>query len=170
MQRQRVHISTHVAFIAFLFVPLACYAQVYRCSSGGQQVYQQQPCAETGMTGKELKIAPTPTSTATAVPSPPPAPPSVSEARQPDITKPEQPAKSPLESLADRCLDWYRPMLRDPRGAYQRGASLEKGVLSMTIYATNGFGGYVTRRGACEFKGSRLDETWTKIQAGRLGW
>jgi hypothetical protein len=78
--------------------------------------------------------------------------------------------KSDLELQADRCLDWYRPLLRDPRGAYTSGSASEKGVLSLTIHATNAHGGYVPLPAACEFRNGVLDEGWTQIHAKRHGW
>ena len=78
--------------------------------------------------------------------------------------------KSELELQADRCLDWYRPLLRDPRGAYTSGSAYEKGVLSLTIHATNAHGGYVPQSAACEFRNGVLDEGWTQIHAKRHGW
>jgi hypothetical protein len=75
--------------------------------------------------------------------------------------------KSPLEKEADTCLAWYKPMLRDPAGAYYSAPSKEGRVVSMTVHATNGYGGYVTKAAACEIVNGRIDEDWTKIQAQR---
>lgn len=77
---------------------------------------------------------------------------------------------SDLDRLASQCLDWYRPLLRDPAGAYFGGPSFVSGTLTMTLYGRNGFGGYVPKKAACEFKSGRLDHDWTKIQAKRAGW
>jgi len=77
---------------------------------------------------------------------------------------------SDLDRLASQCLDWYRPLLRDPAGAYYGAPSFVSGTLTMTLYGRNGFGGYVPKKAACEFKGGRLDHDWTKIQAKRAGW
>lgn len=88
------------------------------------------------------------------------------------LTQPAAPvARSPIAALADACLDWYRPLLRDPRGAYWRDASVDKlDVLHLTIYATNGFGGYVSKAAACEVRNGAIDHGWTRTHAGRLGW
>jgi hypothetical protein len=80
------------------------------------------------------------------------------------------PSKLELEAAADRCLDWYRPRLRDPRGAYHRDAVLDKGVLHLTIHATNRYGGYVAKAAACEIKRGEVDVSWTRIHARRLSW
>ena len=68
------------------------------------------------------------------------------------------------------CLDWYRPMLRDPRSAYFTDPSKEGRVLTLVVKATNGFGGYVSKAAACEIKGGSIDHDWTKIHAQRKGW
>ncbi len=82
----------------------------------------------------------------------------------------QAPRKSVLEIEAEQCLAWYRPLLRDPAGAYYREPSKESRVLSITVHATNGFGGYVPKRAACEFVNGKLDDGWTKIQAKRANW
>ena len=79
--------------------------------------------------------------------------------------------KSALESQADQCLAWYKPLLRDPASAYYSSPKFEdKRVLRMTLHATNGFGGVVTRMAACEFDNGKFSDDWTKIQARRLEW
>jgi hypothetical protein len=84
---------------------------------------------------------------------------------------PPAPATSPIDGLAEACLNWYRPMLRDPRGAYWRDASIDKlDVLRLAIHATNGFGGYVAKAAACEVRAGRIDDGWTRTQATRMGW
>ena len=145
-------------------------AQVFRCTVGGKPVYQQQPCENVGGKGQEIKLqaAPLPFSQA---PSQAPAKTESPAAPTPTPVEPTTvEAKSPVEVMADQCLDWYRPMLRDPRGAYHRDAYRSKDVLTISIFATNGFGGYVKRQAACEFRGARLEATWTKMQAERMGW
>ena len=151
-------------------------AQVYRCKSGGKVQYQQSPCEATGGTGGELKIPSSatrslPPSPVKPVESPPPdaAPSSPPQPPAPSFQAAE-PKKTHLETQAEMCLNWYRHFLRDPRGAYYRDASKEKGVLRLVIYATNGYGGYVQRSAACEFKGRQLDQDWTTIHAKRAGW
>lgn len=80
------------------------------------------------------------------------------------------PRKSLLEQEADTCLAWYKPLLRDPAGAYHSQPSKESRVLTLTVHATNGYGGYTTKSAACEFFNGRLDADWTKIHADRRGW
>jgi hypothetical protein len=156
---------------------LACLAasahatQVYRCKGPtGQTVFQQAPC----MDGTQVDVAPT-NSVAAEKPAPLPASASA-PAASPAAPEPAaataraDAAKLSLEAIADKCLDWYRPRLRDPRGAYQREARLDKTVLHLTIYATNRFGGYVSKAAACEVKGGDLDVSWSAIHAKRLGW
>lgn len=74
------------------------------------------------------------------------------------------------DDLVAQCLDWYRPRLKNPGGAYARIASRVGSVLTITIYATNSFGGYIPKEAACEVKNGRIDHDWTKIQAERAGW
>jgi hypothetical protein len=79
--------------------------------------------------------------------------------------------KSAVELQADQCLAWYKPLLRDPASAYYSSPKFEdKRVLRMTLHATNGFGGVVTRMAACEFDNGKFSDDWTKIQARRLEW
>lgn len=69
------------------------------------------------------------------------------------------PAQGPgaLAALANDCLNYHRPGLRDPAGAYWSGASLDKlDVLRMTLHATNGFGGYVAKGVSCEVRNGQL--------------
>jgi len=118
-----------------------------------------RPASLSGNTGAKASPPPSPTA-APAAPTPP-AP----LAQQP---RSEEPTPLQVESAA--CLAWYRPALRDPAGAYLTGPSKEGRVVSITVHATNGYGGYVTRPAACEFINGRLDQDWTKIHAKRAGW
>ena len=79
-------------------------------------------------------------------------------------------AQSPLASEAGMCLEWYRPRLRDPAGAYYTEPSKQGRVLSITVHATNGYGGYVTKRAACEIHNGKLNPAWTKTHAERGDW
>ena len=79
-------------------------------------------------------------------------------------------AQSPLASEAGMCLEWYRPRLRDPAGAYYTEPSKQGRVLSITVHATNGYGGYVTKRAACEIHNGKLNLAWTKTHAERGDW
>lgn len=163
-----------VALVALQAVSIAATAQVFRCTVKDQVVYQQAPCAVSGGSGAALKIHATaapPTASASAIPKPAQAAPVTAP---PPAVVNIGPAsalqRSDLQTDADTCLDWHRPMLRDPRSAYWRDAEIVQGVLNITVHATNGFGGYVTRPAACEFKNGLLDEGWTKTQAKRRGW
>lgn len=156
--------------------PQMAMAQVYRCTVNGQPTYQQAPCETAGGTGVQVRIKAPPLSSGTpparpaSVAAAPPAASAASAPAAPPTAPPRAPVKSDLERYADACLDWYRPRLRDPAGAYHRGAALDRGVLTLTLYATNGFGGYVDKRAACEVKDGKIDDGWTKIHAKRLGW
>lgn len=70
-------------------------------------------------------------------------------------------ADPPSQQLVDECLDYFRPMLRDPRGAYADKAQLqtvknrerpdfpEWREVVLDGRATNGFGGYVAQKFNC---------------------
>lgn len=149
---------------------------INKCTGAdGKIAFQDAPCA-----GKGEKIEVHPASgpaqpaqpAAPTAPAPPvaPAAPAPGVAPAPVAAPPAAAAKSPLDREAELCLAWYRPLLRDPAGAYYTEPSKEGRVVSMTVHATNGFGGYVTRRAACEILQGKLNETWTKIHAERGGW
>ncbi|WP_187305980.1 DUF4124 domain-containing protein [Diaphorobacter nitroreducens] len=140
----------------------------------GKVVFQDAPCM-----GQGEKIEVRPASGHTARPPyPASSVPTVSQAPAPSPAPaalpapvPVAPMKSVLESQADQCLAWYRPLLRDPASAYYSEPKFQdKRVLRMTLHATNGFGGVVTRMAACEFDNGKLSAEWTKIQAKRLEW
>lgn len=159
--------------------------QLYKCEVGGRVEFRQAPC-ESNAKSESIKVRTAPGPAPAPLPRQDPSasapsykPPTGPQAQtntpspQPALPAAPQPmaaAKSPTDRMADTCLDWYRPHLRDPRGAYHRDASYDKGVLTITIYATNGYGGYVQDTGRCEFKAGKLDEGWTKIHAKRLNW
>lgn len=139
----------------------------------GKVTFQDAPCPGQG---EKIDVRPAsghavraslPTPSAPATPSQPPA---VAPAAL-HAPAPATPAKSALEVHADQCLAWYKPFLRDPASAYYSAPKFEdKRVLNMTLHATNGFGGVVTRMAACEFDNGKLSDDWTKIQAKRLEW
>lgn len=68
------------------------------------------------------------------------------------------------------CLAWYKPLLRDPMGAYYTEARRERRVVHITVHGTNGYGGYVTKPAACEIYAGKLNEAWTKNHARWGGW
>ncbi len=167
------------AFVALCGTPLPSEAQVFRCDIGGKTVYQQVACEVSGGKGTPIAIQPAPPATRVAAPLPvrvkpeePAPPPPPAGAIGPQQPSPAQ-AKSELQSMADACLDWYRPRLRNPNTAYHRDAQMGGvggTVLSLVIYGTNGFGGYVGKPAACEVKNGLIDQGWTRTHAGRNGW
>jgi hypothetical protein len=80
------------------------------------------------------------------------------------------PPKSAMDLEADMCLAWYRPLLRDPVGAYYTNTAKSKRVFSMDLHATNGYGGYVIKRASCEIHNGKLNDAWTKNHAREGGW
>jgi hypothetical protein len=173
-------LSISLLLVAAFASSVAHAQQLYKCEVAGRVEYRQQPCDNSAKSETvRVRTAPAPnpatrpaaTASSTGAPtSPPQNAPLPSQPAAPAAQPPAQQAKSPIEYMADACLDWYRPHLRDPRGAYHREPTLDKGVLTITIYATNGHGGYVQDTGRCEFKSGRIDDGWTKIHAKRLNW
>lgn len=166
---------THAILLAALLAASPAWA-INKCTGAdGKVVYQDAPCEGKG---EKIEVRPASGPARSAPPAAPqtPAPPPIPAAPQPQAAVPVPPGpaagatKSPLEREAEMCLAWYRPKLRDPAGAYFTEASKQGRVVSMTVHATNGFGGYVTRRAACEIHQGKLNETWTKIHAERNGW
>jgi len=148
---------------------------VNKCTgSDGKVSFQDAPCTA----GKAEKVAVSvqplidPNAAAEAANRAKPATALVATTVPPTVQAPApaQPMRSPLEQEAEICLNWYRPSLRDPAGAYFTTLSKEGRVLKMMIHATNGYGGYVKQEGVCEFKYGSIDEGWTKIHAKRAGW
>lgn len=157
-----------VLFAAALLLVAPAWA-VNKCTGpDGKVVFQDAPCAGKG---EKLDVRP---ASGTASAAAPISASSVNAPAPPAPAVPAQPAptavKSPITREADMCLAWYRPKLRDPAGAYYTEPSKDGRVLSITIHATNGYGGYVTQRGSCEFLNGKLDNDWTVIHAARGGW
>ncbi|NMM75362.1 hypothetical protein B2J88_20145 [Rhodococcus sp. SRB_17] len=149
---------------------------VNKCTGpDGKVSFQDGPCAGKG---EKLDVRPASGGARAAVPErslQAPMPPADAALPLPGaavLPTPTAPiaTKSLLTREADECLSWYRPKLRDPAGAYYTGPLKNGRVLSITIHATNGYGGYVTQRGSCEFNNGKLDGDWTKIHATRDGW
>lgn len=147
---------------------------INKCTIDGQVVFQDAACPGKGET---LVVKPA------SGRSPGALAPVTAPVQTPDFNAnaPSQPmqaqtpapgpaAKSPLEVEADMCLAWYRPLLRDPKGAYYTNISKEKRVFSMDLHATNGYGGYVIKRASCEIYNGKLNEAWTKNHAKWGGW
>ncbi|WP_295951730.1 hypothetical protein [Rhodoferax sp.] len=80
------------------------------------------------------------------------------------------PAASPLDGEAQMCLNFIKPMLKDPGSPYVQDVRKEGTVLSMSLYAKNTYGGYTSKAASCEIKNSQLDVGWTNIHLKRLGW
>lgn len=166
-------IKQAVFLIAVLLSAAPTWA-INKCKGpDGKVVFQDAPCAGQG---EKLDVRPA-SGHAARAPSPAPSAPAPAQIAAPapapatPVPAPAAPVKSVLESQADQCLAWYRPLLRDPASAYYSNPKLEdKRVLRMTLHATNGFGGVVTRMAACEFDNGKLSADWTKIQAKRLEW
>lgn len=157
--------------------PGAAWA-VYKCPlPGGGTAFQDQPCeggavinvkpaSGPARVAKPQAPATAPAEAAAPAPAAKPAPQAVAQVNQ----EPARTPPGPLDNEARMCLAWYRPMLRDPSGAYFSNPAKDGRVLSIDVHATNGFGGYVIKRAACEINAGRLDDDWTKIHAARGGW
>jgi hypothetical protein len=157
---------------------LSAHGQVHKCVINGQVEYQQEPCAANAKSSN-VRYQSAPESTPTVKPAagaPAPKVEPAAIAPQPKA-EPQPPVKTGLERMADACFEWYRPMLRDPRSAYYRNPSFapsiigsNTGLLHLTIYATNGYGGYVDKHAVCEYSSGTLSQDWTQIQSKRSGW
>ena len=165
--------------IATLALTAACMpamAQVYRCpDASGRTVIQQMPCAG----GKAIDVRPAsghaPVQAPASQAKPAASAPTLAATPQSAPTPPPQPVaagtqQSPLDREAAMCLDWYRPMLYNPKGAYLTKPSKEGRVVKMTLHGTNVYGGVVTKEASCEILNGKLDNDWTQIHADRLGW
>lgn len=139
----------------------------------GKVAFQDAPCVGKG---EKLDVRPASGAAITSAPTAQPKTPAPQAAQSavPALNAPpvQPPAsqKSQWAREADMCLAWYQPRLRDPAGAYYSEASKDGRVLSITIHGTNGYGGYVTKRGKCEIHNGKLDHDWTEIHAKREGW
>ena len=87
-----------------------------------------------------------------------------------ELPAPVATAKPGLEPEGDMCLEYLKPLLKDPGSPYYRNLQKDGTVLSMELFAKNTLGGYTSKPAACEIKNGRLDEGWTKIHLKRLGW
>lgn len=163
-------------FIVALLAGLKAAWAVNKCTGAdGKVSFQDAPCAGNG---EQIDVRPASGPARAAAPAATPQPPipKVSAPVPPPAAPavPVQPApvatKSPIEREADECLAWYRPKLRDPAGAYYTAPSKDRRTLSITIHATNGYGGYVTQRASCDFINGKFDASWTKIRAKDGGW
>lgn len=144
---------------------------IHKCTGpDGRITFQDQPCVGVGesFTAKPASGHTRAPSTHSALPD---KTPKIEEASKPSPTQAAPISRRPqLDIDADACLAWYLPKLRDPNGAYYKNPRLDKRVLTITLYATNGYGGYVSKEAACEILDGRLDDSWTKTHARRGGW
>lgn len=149
---------------------------VNKCTApDGRVTFQDAPC--TTALAERLTVRPAAGAVAPAAARPPPASsPATSSTQPPAPTSTptaaanRAPQKSALDHEADTCLAWYLPLLRDPAHAYYTEPRKDGRVLTITVHATNGYGGYVTKPASCEFKDGILDHDWTKIHADRGKW
>lgn len=149
------------ALLAAAALPAAAQ-QVFKCPGpNGGTVFQQAPCTD----GARVKVAAG--NTTAAVRAPDTAAPAqwAPKAAGQIGGQVAQETAAALPMLAEKCLDYYRPRLRDPRGAYHTAASLDKRVLRFDIHATNGYGGYVVKAAACEVMGNDIDASWSAKHA-----
>lgn len=168
--RKLVLIALAVCLVAFFAVLKNAWA-VNKCTGpDGKVSFQDAPCAGKGE-HIDARPASGPAHATAPAATPQPPTPKISAPAPPPAT-PAAPVatKSPIEREADECLAWYRPKLRDPAGAYYTEPSKDIHTLSMTIHATNGYGGYVTKRASCDFINGKFDASWTKIRAKDGGW
>ena len=146
---------------------------VNKCTGpDGKFAFQDAPCSGAGEAisikpaSGNAPVAPAPKTT---VP-PPAAPPTPVPVVTPSAAPAAPSKKSQLDVDAEVCLAWYKPLLRDPKGAYFSNAKRENRVVSLDLHGTNGYGGYVIKEAACEIHGGKLNEAWTKTHAKRRGW
>jgi hypothetical protein len=148
---------------------------INKCTGAdGMVTYQDTPC--TGK-GEELNVKPAngnaPIQKPANTEKPPEAQKQPSENIPVTTRQPQPPVsqmKTQMEIEADMCLAWYKPLLRDPQGAYYTQAGKDNRVVTITIHSTNGYGGYVTKSASCEIYSGALDAGWTKKHAKRGGW
>ena len=151
---------------------------VNKCQVDGRVVYQELPCPGKGEAMTIRQIAGPPPAPEVGPPPPPPSQDGVKPLEQaplpaaqvPAAARDSAPQKSILEREAEMCLAWYRHLLRDPKGAYYTAPMKEQRVIHLDIHATNGYGGYIVKRAACEIYNGRLDDGWTKIHAKARNW
>ena len=160
------------------------FSQVYKCTQNGKVVYQQTQCEGSTSKASEIKIQSTPRNQTdidnasktrqTETTTKPKSIDSQEKLSEPaskvSDTLPNEPLKSDMDIYAEDCLNWYKKLLRDPRGAYNSDVVFKNGTIKMKIYATNGFGGYVTKHTACEIRDGKLNDTWTKNLAKDYKW
>lgn len=146
----------------------------------GKVVYQEMACERTSQSESVRVFAGQGDAPTRPVPAKPMSS-SAAEAAPSNTAAPQRPAAQEAASLGpqttasneeivSQCLNWYRPRLKNPAGAYADGVTRVGSVLHLTVYGTNSFGGYVGKKAACEVKNGQIDNDWTKIHAQRAGW
>jgi hypothetical protein len=146
---------------------------VVKCiDAKGKVTYQQATCPDTQQT-QPIPTLPRAPRTVTLDP----ALLSMEKDSAPSITpepsalpKPFVASRPGLEPEGDMCMEYLKPLLKDPGSPYYRNLQKDGTVLSIDLYAKNSMGGYTSKPAACEIKNGRLDEAWTKIHLKRLGW
>lgn len=149
---------------------------VNKCTApDGKVTYQAQACPFTGSGAvlypgrRVVVVVPDPEALSAIKPDAmAPAAPAAPVAVGPDAG-----AARPLSALereAETCLNYIKPMLKDPGSPYYQAVRKEGTVLSFDLYAKNSYGGYTSKPAACEIKNSLLDAGWTQIHLKRLGW
>jgi hypothetical protein len=168
----------HAAVAAALLLSASYSWAIQKCTGkDGKVIYQETPCEQAAQSQSVRVFAGQGETPARPVPAKPAA---VAEVAPPAAapTRPQATGAASLgpqtttsdDDVVEQCLNWYRPRLKNPAGAYAGGVSRRGSVLSLTVYGTNSFGGYVAKEAACEVKNGRIDHDWTRIHAQRAGW
>lgn len=148
---------------------LAQTTTVNRCEEGGRVVFQQAACPP-GVPASQVLVPPanvTPAparpaaSAAAAQPASAPAP------ALPPRAAPAMPEGSPEQAA---CLDYLKPLLRDPASGRILSAEKDGRVLRVKLQAADARARPQIRDAACEFVNGRVDDGWSRIQLKRLGW
>ncbi len=164
----------HAVLLGFTVASAPAWA-INKCAApDGKMVFQDAPCAGEGETldvrlSRGFVVAartPAPIPVAMAPMATP-----VPAVAAPTMAMRFAPTRNLMEVQADKCLAWYKPLLRDPASAYYTEPRFEdKRVMRMTLHAKNGYGGVEVLEAVCEFENGKLSESWTKLQAKRVGW
>lgn len=165
-----------VAACALLYLASPVWA-IQKCTGkDGKVVYQETPCEPGSQSAAVRVFAGQGQPAAQAVPpkaerrAAEPVPVERPATGQAASLGPQSEPEGAADELVAQCLNWYRPRLKNPAGAYADGASRNGSVLSITVYGTNSFGGYLGKQAACEIKNGQIDHDWTRIHAQRAGW
>ena len=80
------------------------------------------------------------------------------------------PEPTRIEDEAERCLKLYALMLRDPKSAYWSAPEKRFYILTMTVHATNAFGGFVQKTARCWVENGQIDSAHSLVFAREDGW